>query len=679
MLRRLLIANRGEIACRIMRTARRMGMATVAVYSEADANAMHVALADQAVAIGPAAARDSYLRVDKLIAAARSSGADCVHPGYGFLSENAAFAQACVDAGLKFVGPSVEAIRVMGSKIDAKLRMEAAGVPVVPGFLDAQDDAALRAGAERIGYPVLIKASAGGGGRGMRIVNAPSEFAEALAGARREAVAAFADGSVLIERYLSRPRHVEVQLLADAHGHCVSLFERDCSVQRRYQKVVEEAPAPGLSEDMRRALGLRAVRAAQAINYEGVGTVEFIVQGDEAYFMEMNTRLQVEHTVTEQITGLDLVEWQLRVACGESLTFAQPDLRSHGHAIEVRVYAENPRKGFLPSSGRLSRLRLPVTREGMRVDSGVREGDDVSTFYDAMIAKVIGWGRDRNEAIDRLLAGLRDTEIFGVDTNVAFLQRILDHQAFRAGGVDTGFIAEHGEALLPAASLAAADLDAVLALAAVARAHAPAVGGPAAWPSGAVAAAPGGPVAKDGFRMNLPSQFHYRLQVNDAVYSVQLADDRQQVSATIDGRGIALTAVQWGGDRLQADVQGQARIARSFMQSDVQVLRVRSASGGDESSTLLTTANEHSRAASLGGAGSGVIRAPLPGVVLSVAVKVGDTVHSGDVLVVIEAMKMEHTLKASASGVVQELNVSVGGRVKDGDILVLIVAQATGS
>ncbi len=654
MLRRLLIANRGEIACRIIRSARRMGMETVAVYSEADANAMHVALADQAVAIGPAAARDSYLRIDNLIAAARSSGADCVHPGYGFLSENAEFAQACMDAGIKFVGPSAEAIRVMGSKIDAKLRMVAAGVPVVPGYLDAQDDAALRAGAERIGYPVLIKASAGGGGRGMRIVHAQSEFAEALASARREAVSAFGDGSVLIERYLGRPRHVEVQLLADAHGHCVALFERDCSVQRRYQKVVEEAPAPGLSERLRRELSERAVRAAQAINYEGVGTVEFIVQGDEAYFMEMNTRLQVEHPVTEQITGLDLVEWQLRVARGEPLTFAQQDLRAHGHSIEVRVYAENPGKGFLPSSGCLSRLRLPEAREGIRVDSGVREGDNVSTFYDAMIAKVISWGSDRNEAIDRLLAGLRDTEIVGVDTNVAFLSRILDHAAFRAGGVDTGFIAEQGDALLPAAALAAADRDAALALAAVVRADSM--------------------VAMDGFRMNLPRQFHYRLQVDDAVYSVQLADDRQQLSVTIDGRSVAVTDVQWSGERLQAQIEGRAMIARSFEQSGVQVLRVRPAAGGDEFSATLTTADEHIRAASLGGAGSGVVKAPLPGAVLSVAVQVGDTVQAGDALLVIEAMKMEHTLKASASGVVQELNVSVGGRVKDGDVLVLIVA-----
>ena len=669
MLRRLLIANRGEIACRIIRSARRMGMETVAVYSQADANAMHVALADQAVAIGPAAARDSYLRIDNLIAAARSSGADCVHPGYGFLSENAEFAQACADAGLKFVGPSVEAIRVMGSKIDAKLHMVAAGVPVVPGYLDAQDDAALRAGAARIGYPVLIKASAGGGGRGMRIVNAEPELADALASARREAAAAFGDGSVLIERYLDRPRHVEVQLLADAHGHCVAVFERDCSVQRRYQKVVEEAPAPGLSEQLRGELALRAVRAAQAINYEGVGTVEFIVQGDEAYFMEMNTRLQVEHPVTEQITGLDLVEWQLRVARGEPLTFVQQDLRMHGHAIEVRVYAENPGKGFLPSSGRLSRLRLPATREGIRVDSGVREGDTVSTFYDAMIAKVISWGRDRNEAIDRLLAGLRDTEIVGVDTNVAFLCRILDHAAFRAGGVDTGFIAEQGDALLPAAVPAAAALDAVLALAAVARAQLPArVAAPAAQPGNAV--------AQDGFRMNLPRQFHYRLQVDDAVHSVQLTDDRQQLSASIDGRSVALSALQWRADRLQAQVAGGAMIARSFEQGGVQVLRVRPAFGGDEISKTLTSADEHSRAASLGSTGSGVVRAPLPGAVLSVAVQVGDTVRAGDALLVIEAMKMEHTLKANASGVVQELNVSVGGRVQDGDVVVVIAAQA---
>ena len=607
MLRRLLIANRGEIACRIIRSARRMGFESVAVYSEADAGGLHVALADQAVCIGPAAARDSYLRIDNLIAAARNSGADCVHPGYGFLSENAQFAQACTDAGIKFVGPSATAIRVMGSKIDAKLRMLAAGVPVVPGYLDAQDDLALAAAAERMGYPVLIKASAGGGGRGMRIVNAQSEFAEALASARREATAAFGDGSVLIERYLSQPRHVEVQLLADAYGHCVSLFERDCSVQRRYQKVVEEAPAPGISEQLRRELGLRAVRAAQAINYEGVGTVEFIVQGDEAYFMEMNTRLQVEHPVTEQITGLDLVEWQLRVARGEALPFVQNELRMDGHSVEVRVYAENPGKGFLPSSGTLTRLRFPEARAGLRVDSGVREGDNVSTFYDAMIAKIISWGSDRNEAIDRLLTGLRDTEIVGVDTNVAFLRRILDHAEFRAGGVDTGFIARHGDALLPPASSTTEQLDAVLALAAVARARRPA--------DRALAAQPHGAVVQDGFRVNLPRQFHYRLQVEDAVHSVQLSEDREQLTALIDGRCVQLTALHWGGDRLQAQLgtpailaQGLPSsgllssgmvsggiVARSFEHAGLQVLRVMPAAGRDETVTELRTGRRRSR------------------------------------------------------------------------------------
>ena len=648
MLRRLLIANRGEIACRIMRTAKRLGVETVAVYSEADANAMHVAMADQAVLIGAPPARESYLKIDALVDAARRSGADSVHPGYGFLSENAGFAQACGDAGICFVGPSPTAIRAMGSKIDAKRAMIKAGVPVVPGYLDAQDEASLLAAAARIGYPVLIKASAGGGGRGMRIVRSANEFAEALQGARREATTSFGDADVLIERYLGRPRHVEVQVLADSHGHCVYLFERDCSVQRRHQKVVEEAPAPDFTEAMRVDLGMKAVRAAQAINYEGVGTVEFIVQGEEAYFMEMNTRLQVEHPVTELITQLDLVELQLRVASGEVLPFQQQDLRIHGHAMEVRLYAENPRKNFMPSSGKLVRLRLPDTAEGIRVDTGVREGDTVSTYYDAMIAKVISHGSDRTQAINRLLGALRASDIVGVDDNIDFLTRILDHAEFRAGAVDTGFIERYYDQLVPNQDDA---LQTTLVLAAVARAHHERL-------------RPG--PARDGFRVNQPRTFRYRLNVDGGVHTVELQESETGLSVLVGGKPVAVDALRVADEGVQARVAGSDVSARVYQAGDNWVVRA-----GD-SSQVVGGVDEHARAAALHVAAGGVIAAPLPGSVLSVAVREGDVVAAGAALVVIEAMKMEHTLRARAGGRVVSVRAKVGDRVKDGDELIVL-------
>ena len=648
MLRRLLIANRGEIACRIMRTAKRLGVETVAVYSEADANAMHVEMADQAVLIGASPARESYLKIDALVDAARRTGADSVHPGYGFLSENAGFAQACGVAGICFVGPSPTAIRAMGSKIDAKRAMIKAGVPVVPGYLDAQDEASLLAAAARIGYPVLIKASAGGGGRGMRIVRSANEFAEALQGARREATSSFGDADVLIERYLGRPRHVEVQVLADSHGHCVYLFERDCSVQRRHQKVVEEAPAPDFTEAMRVDLGMKAVRAAQAINYEGVGTVEFIVQGEEAYFMEMNTRLQVEHPVTELITRLDLVELQLRVASGEVLPFQQQDLRIHGHAMEVRLYAENPRKNFMPSSGKLVRLRLPDTAEGIRVDTGVREGDTVSTYYDAMIAKVISHGSDRTQAINRLLGALRASDIVGVDDNIDFLTRILDHAEFRAGAVDTGFTERYYDELVPNQDDA---LQTTLVLAAVARAHHERL-------------RPG--PARDGFRVNQPRTFRYRLNVDGGVHTVELQESETGLSVLVGGKPVAVDALRVADEGVQARVAGSDVSARVYQAGDNWVVRA-----GD-SSQVVGGVDEHARAAALHVATGGVIAAPLPGSVLSVAVREGDVVAAGAALVVIEAMKMEHTLRAQAAGRVVSVRAKVGDRVKDGDELIVL-------
>ncbi|HEY3776957.1 MAG TPA: biotin carboxylase N-terminal domain-containing protein, partial [Rhizomicrobium sp.] len=451
MFSKLLIANRGEIAIRVMRTAHRLGIATVAVYSDADANAAHVAIADEAIRIGPAPARESYLDIAAVISAAKASGAEAIHPGYGFLSENAEFAEACRAAGIVFVGPPGNAIRAMGLKDRAKAIMAEAGVAVVPGYLgEDQSPDRLASEAACVGFPVLIKAVAGGGGKGMRRVDSAEEFDAALEGAQREASSAFGDSRVLVEKYVSRPRHIEVQVFADAHGNAVYLFERDCSLQRRHQKVIEEATAPGMSEDMRSQMGEAAVKAAKAVGYVGAGTVEFIADASEGlktdrfWFMEMNTRLQVEHPVTEMITGLDLVEWQLRVATGENLPLAQRELRPHGHAMEARLYAEDPRKGFLPSIGKLERLRLAAD---VRVDTGVREGDTVTMFYDPMIAKVIAWDETREGAAHRLANALAASEIAGVQTNAGFLVRALRHPEFLAGDIDTGFIPRHMEEL----------------------------------------------------------------------------------------------------------------------------------------------------------------------------------------------------------------------------------------
>ena len=465
----LLVANRGEIAIRIMRTAKRLGIRTIAVYSDADAQAAHVAEAREAVRLGPPSPRESYLRIDAIIAAAKATRAKAIHPGYGFLSENAEFAEACAAAGIIFVGPPPEAIRAMGLKDRAKDLMAKAGVAVVPGYQgDDQTEKHLAKEAARIGFPVLIKAVAGGGGKGMRRVDAEGEFASALEGAKREAQAAFGDARVLVEKYVTRPRHIEMQVFADRHGHCVHLFERDCSLQRRHQKVIEEAPAPGMSGEMRAKMGEAAVKAAKAVGYVGAGTVEFIadasqgLKSDRFWFMEMNTRLQVEHPVTEAITGLDLVEWQLRVAAGEPLPKSQNDLRINGHAIEARVYAEDPDKGFLPSIGKLERLHLPVGVEDIRVDAGVREGDTVTPYYDPMIAKVIGWSETREGAAAVLAEGLAQTEIAGVHTNTGFLVRALRNRDFLSGDIDTGFIDRHRADLIlerarvPAAILARA-------------------------------------------------------------------------------------------------------------------------------------------------------------------------------------------------------------------------------
>ncbi|MDH4175883.1 MAG: acetyl-CoA carboxylase biotin carboxylase subunit, partial [Betaproteobacteria bacterium] len=467
MFSRILIANRGEIACRVAATARRLGIGVVAVYSEADAGARHVKLADEAFLLGPAPATESYLRGERVIEAALKCGAQAIHPGYGFLSENEGFARACAQAGLVFIGPPPEAIAAMGDKSAAKRLMEKAKVPLVPGYHgEKQEPAFLAKEAEKIGYPALIKASAGGGGKGMRIVTKAAEFQGALEGAQREAKAAFGDARVLIERYLERPRHIEVQVFGDAKGGCVYLFERDCSVQRRHQKVLEEAPAPGMSAARRKEMGEAAVAAARAVGYVGAGTVEFIAEQDgKFYFMEMNTRLQVEHPVTEMITGLDLVEWQLRVAAGEPLPLAQDRLSIKGHAIEARLYAEDPARGFLPQTGHLAHLRFPEATQAVRIDTGVESGATITPHYDPMIAKLIAWGEDRPAALARLGAALAAVEVAGVQTNVAFLERVVRSRAFSSGDLDTGLIERSRAELFPPAQAASHELLAAAAMA----------------------------------------------------------------------------------------------------------------------------------------------------------------------------------------------------------------------
>ncbi|MFT6578772.1 MAG: 3-methylcrotonyl-CoA carboxylase alpha subunit, partial [Zhongshania sp.] len=450
MFDKILIANRGEIACRVIKTARKMGILTVAVYSDADANALHVSMADEAIHIGASPARESYLDIDKIIAAAKLSGAQAIHPGYGFLSENAEFCRRCAAENIVFIGPPTSAIVAMGSKSAAKQIMEAAGVPLVPGYHgDDQDPEIIRKAANDMGYPVLLKATAGGGGKGMRQVWSAEEFDSALQAAKREALNGFGDDTMLVEKYLTQPRHIEIQVFCDSHGNAVYLFERDCSIQRRHQKVIEEAPAPGLSESLRSEMGDAAVRAAQAIDYVGAGTVEFLLDRDGSfYFMEMNTRLQVEHPVTEMITGLDLVDWQLRVAAGATLPLKQNELQIRGHAIEARIYAEDPNNEFLPQTGTLHFLETPPESAHVRVDTGVREGDEVSVFYDPMIAKLIVWDRDRSAALRRLSSALKQYRISGVINNIDFLHTISRHEAFAAADFDTGFIGKHEDSLL---------------------------------------------------------------------------------------------------------------------------------------------------------------------------------------------------------------------------------------
>jgi 3-methylcrotonyl-CoA carboxylase alpha subunit len=615
MLKSLLIANRGEIACRVIRTARRLGVRTVAVYSDADAKAMHVRMADEAVHIGPSPARESYLCGDKIIAAAKATGAEAVHPGYGFLSENADFAQAVIDAGLIWVGPKPDSIRAMGLKDAAKTLMAEAGVPVTPGYLgEDQDPKHLKQESDAIGYPVLIKAVAGGGGKGMRKVDRAADFDDALDSCKREASSSFGNDHVLLEKWIESPRHIEVQVFGDSHGNVVHLFERDCSLQRRHQKVIEEAPAPGMDEATREAVCGAAVRAAQAVNYEGAGTIEFIadaskgLRADRIWFMEMNTRLQVEHPVTEEITGEDLVEWQLRVASGEPLPKTQDELTITGHAIEARLYAEDPAKGFLPSVGKLEHFDLGD--EG-RIETGVEEGDSISPFYDPMIAKLIGRGANREEAIGELAAMLDGVEVWPVRTNAGFLFNALISDQFDAARLDTGFIERNLGELVPDPE---PDEEIWQGAAAV------------AWLAGeADAELPG----LAGFRLNAQPGNRVALARGGEFRTVALAGELPAISGFVED------------DRVVVFREGQAFAFE---------LAVRGSVGG-------------------AGVSSGTITAPMPGKITSVEISTGAKVNKGQRLLTLEAMKMEHALIAPFDGVVAELNAKAGAQVSEGAVL----------
>lgn len=623
----VLIANRGEIACRIMRTAKALGLTTVAVHSDIDQGALHVREADVAVSLGGAKPSDSYLLMDKIIDAALSKGAQAVHPGYGFLSENATFARKLEEAGLVFLGPPASAIDAMGSKSAAKALMEKAGVPLVPGYHgNAQDLQTFREAAESIGYPVLLKATAGGGGKGMKVVERDSELGEALSSAQREAQSAFGDSRMLVEKYVLKPRHVEIQVFADQQGNCLYLHERDCSIQRRHQKVVEEAPAPGLPLELRRAMGESAVRAAQAIGYVGAGTVEFLLdERGDFFFMEMNTRLQVEHPVTEAITGLDLVAWQIRVARGEPLPITQEQVPLSGHAIEVRIYAEDPEAGFLPASGRLELYREPATGPGRRVDSGVEEGDEVSPFYDPMVAKLIAWGEDREEARQRLLSMLSETVVGGFKTNLAFLQRILSHEAFAAEELDTGFIERHHEELLPAI-------------------------------------------------VELPEAFWQRaaqaLIATDSV-SARLDDANSPWATNTSWRSVSAATVRLqlvsGGVKRSVDLQPHgSSLSRNF--GVVRKGRTAYVRWGVE--WHVVSRFDPIAEAEVSHGHQGGLTAPMNGSIVRVLVEVGQEVEAGAALVVLEAMKMEHTIRAPETGKVTAVYCQEGELISEGIVLV---------
>ncbi len=656
MIPSVLIANRGEIAVRIIRSARRLGIRTVAVFSDADRAAQHVALADEAVSLGPAAAAESYLHFERVLAAARRTSVAAIHPGYGFLSENADFAAACRAEGIEFIGPDDRAIRVMGSKSAAKEAVAAAGVRTIPGYLgERQDDATLAREADRIGYPLLVKAVAGGGGKGMRIVRESRMLGEALSGARREAQAAFGDDRVLLERFLERPRHVEVQVFGDRHGNLVHLFERDCSLQRRHQKVIEEAPAPGLSPQLRATLHAQALAAARAVSYVGAGTVEFLVEDGEAWFIEMNTRLQVEHPVTELITGLDLVEWQFRVASGEPLPLTQSDIHAQGHAVELRICAEDPRQGLLPSIGQLTCFELEDgSLPGVRFDTGFATGDTVTPHYDSMLAKLIVHGPDRATAIERAHRSLRALRVAGVATNRSFLDALLRRPEWLQGHFDTNLITRDQETILAAAAANAADMPAeVRALLAIALLDPPAQPGAAQSPWD----------RRDGFSPNLPRLVRLWVQGGGMVRLECLRDAECRVSWT-DGSVIVILGLQIGDGRISGLINGQrwsARLLRAS-QSCTWV-------GAEGSFSLQRYRASADDSAGAGGIANKQVIAPMPGQILAVHVRPGDKLARGARLVTLEAMKMEHTLTAASAATVSTVECQPGQRVQDGAVL----------
>ena len=677
MFTKILIANRGEIACRVAATARRLGVRTVAVYSDADANARHVLACDEAVAIGGAAPRESYLRADAILAAARATGAQAVHPGYGFLSENEDFAQACADAGIAFIGPPASAIAAMGSKSAAKALMSAAGVPVVPGYHgERQDGDFLRAQAESIGFPVLIKASAGGGGKGMRRVERSADFDAALASCQREAQSSFGDARVLIERYVVRPRHVEIQIFADAHGHCVHLFERDCSVQRRHQKVLEEAPAPGMSAERRAEMGAAAVAAAKAVGYVGAGTVEFIAEPTEGgadlrfYFMEMNTRLQVEHPVTEAISGVDLVEWQLRVASGEPLPLAQDALAIRGHAIEARICAENPDADFMPAIGRLDVARWPAhvafcrNADGepfhdpapVRIDAGFGEGDAISPHYDSMIAKLIVWGADRAQALARLDAALAQVHIVGLHTNVAFLRRVVGTRAFATADLDTALIERERAALFDAPPLALPCVVGGVVAHALATERAKESADP--WSR------------TDAWRLYGAAQRRFDIEVRGEAHRATL--ERTHGAST----SIAVGDARWSfearaldADRHEIVVDGRRWVVAVYASGEQVSVFAPEASGVAFEVDRIAHAGD-------GPAEGGRLSAPMPGKVISFLVAAGEAVTLGQTLAVMEAMKMEHTITAPRDGTIEALLYAPGDQVAEGGELLRLAPLA---
>jgi 3-methylcrotonyl-CoA carboxylase alpha subunit len=664
MFKKILIANRGEIACRVIKTARRMGIRTVAVYSKVDAGARHVRLADEAVCIGAPPARESYLVVKKIIDAALATGAQAIHPGYGFLSENEEFAEACAKNGIVFIGPSVHALRAMGSKSEAKKLMEKAGVPLTPGYHgDNQEPDFLRQQADAIGYPVLIKAAAGGGGKGMRAVEKSEDFLDALASCKREAQSSFGDQHVLVEKYLQRPRHIEIQVFGDSHGNCVYLFERDCSVQRRHQKVLEEAPAPNMPPERRAAMGKAAVDAAKAVGYVGAGTVEFIVDQDGThlppfYFMEMNTRLQVEHPVTEMITGLDLVEWQLKVGAGEMLPLRQEQLVIRGHALEARIYAEDPDKGFLPSVGSLIHLAPPAETLHVRVDTGVEQDDEISPHYDPMIAKLIVWDESRERALARMLQALADYRVVGVANNIGFLSRLVACPAFAQADLDTGLIERERAFLFPESTEPPAEAWLVAALAELIRDQQYAV------TEASASNDPHSPWhARDGWRLNGNARREIRLRCGETEKAVTAGYAGDSFTLEFEGHSTTAAGRFTSGSELRVDLGGRRINVTVVSANEKRHVFI------DGVSFIFAAVDPLFHAGSGGGAEGG-LTAPMPGKVIALIAEIGARVEKGAPLLILEAMKMEHTITAPAAGTVKAFCFNVGEQVSDGAELV---------